>query len=886
MIKRHLYQSIFYFGILVILITFFSCSTKKNTFTRRVYHNLTSHYNGYFNGKEALKDAQAELARIAQDNYTKILPVVNYGTKENVTSITPNLDRAIAKASMVISRHSIYIKNVEYVRWIDDAYLLMGKANFYKQDYKSAITTFDYIIKKYKNSDIKSDAQLWAAKCNIQTKEFDAAQSLLDDLQNKIDKNKAPGSLKRDLAIAYAELYQNQSNLSPAEEYIIKTLQYSNPKYQRARLRFVLAQIQQRRGDMGNAGRNFQKVISMNPGYELAFNARINMARCYDASAGNSKEIVKTLKKMLKDEKNKDYLDQIYFALADIAEKDGDSAEVILNLRESVKYSSKNKYQKGVASLKLANLYYRQPEYPGAQAYYDTAIISLPSDYPDLQSVKRRASTLNDLVKYLNIVSREDSLQKIAKMPEKERNKFIEQLIAKIIEEEQRKQKEEAERAQGMAMMYRNRMNNPNAMGNDAGSGSGWYFYNPSAVSFGFSEFEKKWGKRKLEDNWRLSDKEMVAEFGPETQSAEADSTEADSLSKLSKDPKDKRTYEQNLPLTEPLMKKSNEKIKDALYNLGVIYYDGLSDYAKSVSSYESLVSRFPDDTSYYLKSCYSLYEMCKDQGDIAKSDNYKNLIISKFPDSDFAKIIKDPEYKKEIIARKNRANTLYTNAYEAFINDNYSRVLNYCDQAKGSTSDKKIIAKFDFLEAVSTGKIKGKDTLANLLRKFINGHTNSDLAPRAQLILDQLNLKDTMALAGSGGSSVTKPKGTGKTFMADTASIHLFILVADMRKVNINALKIRVSDHNLKYNSLDKLTTSSLYLDDTHQIISVSNFENQAKAMDYYTGILNNQYVFSNLNKGDFEAFVITVDNYPILYKNKDVGKYLEFFKVNYLGK
>lgn len=883
MIRKHLYQSLLILALIAVFIVSNSCSTKKNTFTRRTYHNLTSHYNGYFNGKEALKDAQNELARVAPDNYSKILPVVNYGTKENVSSITPNLDRAIAKASLVISRHSIYIKNVEYVRWIDDAYLLMGKANFYKQDYKSALTTFDFISKRYKNSDIKYDAQLWTAKCNIQTKEFDAAQSLLDDLQNKIDKNKAPGKLKRDLALAYAELYQGQSNLGPAEEYIIKTLDYYHPKSQKARLRFVLAQIQQRRGDIGKASRNFQKVISMNPGYELAFNARINLAKCYDASSGNSKEIVKTLKKMLKDEKNKDYLDQIYFALAEIAEKDGDSTEVITNLKESVKYSNKNKYQKGVASLKLANIYYRQPEYPGAQAYYDTAIISLPSDYPDLQSVKRRAGTLNDLVKYLNIVQREDSLQRIAQMPEKERGKFIEKLIAKIVEQEQKKQKEEAERAQGMAQMYRNRMNNPNAMGNEMGSGSGWYFYNPSAVSFGFTEFEKKWGKRKLEDNWRLSDKEAVADFQQEGQKEEADTTGADSLAKISKDPKDKRTYEQNLPLTEPLMKKSHEKIKDGLYNLGIIYYEGLSDYPKSVASYESLLTRYPDDTLYYLKSCYSLYEMCRAQGDNSKAEKYKDLIINKHPDSDFAKIIKDPEYKKEMAARKNKAKTLYTNAYEAFQNEDYSKVINFCNQAKGSTSDKKLSAKFDFLEAVSVGKVQGKDTLGTRLKKYISRHPNSDLNPRAQQILDQLGLKDTMALAGAPGSG-PKPKGTAKTFMVDTAAIHLFIIVADMRKVNVNALKIKISDHNLKYNSLDKLTTSSLYLDDTHQLISVSNFENKEKAMNYYTGVLTDQYVFSTLKKGDYEAFVITVDNYPILYKNKDVAKYLDFYKENYL--
>ncbi|MCX6271221.1 MAG: tetratricopeptide repeat protein [Bacteroidetes bacterium] len=887
MIRKNLYFSAFILGVSAILTLFSSCSTKKNTFTRRTYHNLTAHYNGYFNGKEALKDAQNDLARISLDNYGKVLPIVNYGTKENITTITPSLDRAIAKASMVIQRHSIFIKSVEYVSWIEDCYMLMAKANFYKQDYKTAFSTFDFTQKRYKNSDIRYEAQLWMARCNIQTKDFDGAQSLLDDLQNKIDKKKAPGSLNRDLALAFAELHLQQENFGPAEEFLIKSLEYHHPKAQRARLRFILAQVEQKKGELSRASRNYLKVINMNPGYELSFNARINLAKCYDAGSGNSKEIVKNLKKMLRDEKNKDYQDQIYFALAEIAEKDGDSTLVVDYLKSSVATSTKNKYQRGISSLKLANIFYRQPQYPFAQAYYDTAVQSFPSDYPDLVTVKRRATILNDLVKYINIVDREDSLQRIAKMSEKERNVFIEKLIAKIQAEEQKKQKEESERMQGMSMLYRNNMNKPGGMNNQGGLNQqggtgGWYFYNPSSVSYGFTEFEKKWGKRKLEDNWRLSDKEQVADFGDNPAASQVDSLAADSLKNISKDPKDKKTYLQNLPLTEAQMAKSTIKIKDALYNLGSIYYLGLSDFPQSVTAYETLLTRFPTDTLYYLKSCYNLYEECLEQDDKAKADHYKNLIISKFPDSDYAKIIKDPEYKKELAARRNKAANLYSQAWQAFENEQYNNVLNYCGQAKGATNDKQLITKFDYLQTISTGKLQGKDTMVLALRRFITKYPNSELKTLAQNILDKLVTKDSIALAPTKPGE--KPKATQKDFFFNPEAIHLFLIIADIKKVNVNALKIKVSDHNLKYASLDNLSISSLYLDDSHQIMSVSNFSNKEKAMDYYTGILNNQYVFSSLQKEGYETFVITVDNYPILYKNKDVARYLEFFKEKYL--
>ncbi len=865
-------------GLLLILLLFHSCSTKKNTFTRRVYHNLTSHYNGYFNGKEALKDARNELARIALDNYSVILPVVNYGSKENVQAITPNLDRAISKASMVISRHSIYLKNVEYIRWIDDSYLLMGKAQFYKQDYKTAYYTFEFITKRYKNNDIRHDAQLWMAKCLIQTAEYSSAQSLLDDLQNKLDRKKAPSYLNRDLALTYAEFYIQQHNYPPAEEYLLMSLKYPHQKALKARLHFILGQVQQRRGDLARASASYMKVIRTNPGYELVFNAKINLARCYDASSGNSREIVATLKKMLKDEKNNEYLDQIYYALAEIAEKDGDKPLVKEYLASSVKTSTRNKYQKGISSLKLANIYYLEPEYPPAQAYYDTAVQSLPSEYPDLAGVRRRAKVLDELVKNLNILETEDSLQRIARMPEKERNAFIDKLIAKVKEEEMKKQAAASEHAMGMSLLYRNRMNNPGANQMGGGSGATWYFYNPAAVSMGFTEFEKKWGKRKLEDNWRLSDKQMILDDGDGALALENAENEADTLSK---DPKDRKTYEQYLPLTEEMVAKSNEKIKEALYNLGNIYYHGLSDFPQSVLSYESLISRFPADTSYFLKSAYSIYEMCLEQKENSKADYYKNLITSKYPDSDFAKIIANPEYKKEILARKNKAANLYKEAYAAYENQQYNKVLNYCGQARGATSDKSLNARFDYLESVSRGKVHGKDTMTVALRRFITQHPSSELKALAQKVLDYLNSGDSVPVATA--SAGDKPVATARNFVFNPEAIHLFVIVVGMKNVNINALKLRVSDHNQKYSSLDKLSTSNLYLDDNRQLITVSNFPGKEEAMNYLVGITGNAYVFSNLNSDDYQVFVISVDNYQVFYRSKDVDKYLEFYRENY---
>lgn len=864
-------------SLLIILISLSGCSTKKNTFTRRTYHNLTAHYNAYFNGKEALKEGQTELSKVAQDNYSKVLVPVNYGTKENTTAVGPQMDRAIQKGSLVIDRHSMVFKGVEKNNWVDDAYMLIGKANFYKKDYKAAMKTFEYVIKRYKEPDIKADATIWTIKSLIQTKEFERAESMLDDLINKNKKATPSGKFKRDLAMTYAEFYIYQDNYTQAEEYVIQTLEYRYPKSQKARLWFILAQINQKRNNLPQATRYYHKVLKMNPYYELAFNTRINLAKCYDANSGNSKEIVKSLNKMLKDPKNLEYQDQIYFALAEIAEKDGDTLAAKGFLKQCVAAGGKNKYQRGIASLKVANIYYSENDYMVAQAYYDTAVINLPADYPDLASVKRRVTVLTDLVKNTNIVDNEDSLQRIAGMTETDRLKFIDELIRKIKEEEEKKKREMTQMSGANPLM--NRLGNrTDAMGNTQTASGAWYFYNTSQVSMGFSDFERKWGKRKLEDNWRLTYKEPVLEFTSDVVET-IDSLAVDSLQNITNDPKDRKTYLQRLPLTELQMERSNNRLKEALFNLGNIYYQGLNDYAKSEESLESLLKRYPTDTSYYLRSCYSLYEMYKDIGETAKANHYKDLILNRFPDSDFAHIIKDPAFAKELASRRNQASDLYKTTYGAYQRGQYTTVLDNCAKAKSITSDKSLLSKFEFLRVVAKGKSQNNDSLVAGLKRYVAKAPTGDLKTLAQRIIESAENKEPQSTTSSGNT-----QAVSRSYSKKDDAIHLFVMVADMKKINTTATKLKISDYNQKYMSLDKLSTTSIYLDDSHQLITVSNFPDKEHAMNYFTGINSSDYVFGTLQRSDFQIFVISVDNYPILYKAKDLKTYMEFFKENYL--
>lgn len=877
--SQKIFAALFLF-IAVVLSN--SCSTKKNTFTRRVYHNITAHYNAYWNGNEAIKAGSIELEKNAVDNYNKVLPVFNNGTKAEAQSIGPYMDRAIEKATKVIDRHSIYIRRKEHVRWIDDSYLMMAKAFFYKKEYRMAKRTCDFIISRYKREPIIYDAMLWKARTHIELDEFSQAESLLDLVQNKADRKQISEKQERYLALIYAEFFIKQENYPPALEHLLKAERMTSKKPLKYRLNFIIAQIFQKRGNLDLASDYYRRVIKRNSPFIMSFNSKINLAKCYNAATGDSKQLVKRLEKMLREEKNEEFFDQIYYALADIYFKKNDLPKAIDNLKKSVSTSISNNYQKAVSSLRLADIYFEEPNYKLAEAYYDTAIQVLPSDYPDYEIISNKAEVLSKLVENINVVELQDSLQKLAGMTEKERNKIIDGIIAEIKKQEQLEKSMEMEMQRGLGFLEQtNRQMNRNMQ-----RGGGWYFYNPQAMSFGYTEFIKKWGKRKLEDNWRLSNKQMLSmDFGEEGM-AEGDSLMADSL-RLANDPKNRNTYLKNIPLTEEMMAVSNSKIIEALFNMGLIYKEGLNDYKKSVESFEELLERFPNDSIYELKVFYQLYKLYAELANSSKSEYYKNQILTKYPDSDYAKIILDPDYYKQIQASRNLAVKLYKETYLAYQDQQYSVVIQNSDKAINNYTDQELLAKFMYLRALALGITNSVDTLKSSLQGLITTYPNAEVQPLAKLILERLTGVDTITAQGdatiAGGSLETT--SAISLYNYDANAIHLYALVVNIKDVNINALKIKISDFNQKYYSLDDLSITSVFLDDTHQIITVSNFADKENAIDYYDAINRSEYIFTTIRNTDYKDFVISVDNYPVFYKNRGIEQYMSFYQENYMG-
>lgn len=859
-----------------------SCSTKKNTFTRRVYHNLTGHFNTYWNGNESYREGVKQLNSSVQDNYNKILLVFNYGTETEAQSLNSQMDRAIEKASINIQRHSMYFNRREYVKWIDDSYLMIGKAYFYKQEYNKARRTFEFVMNEYKYNPIKYEATLWLANSLIRLEKYQRAQSVLDNLQNDINKGtKIPRRVVEYLPLMRADLYLCQEKYSQAKGHLETALYYRYKKNLDARIRFILGQIYQSEGELYTASEYYLQVIKKNPTYVMAFNAGINLAQCYDTRYGESTQIEKKLKKMLKEDKNMDFRDQIYYALADIAFKNSNDTLAIYNLRLSVASSLNNNFQKSKSALMLGDLFFQKQEYELSQAYYDTAMQVLPEDYPNYEKISAKTSYLTELVSNLVVIKTEDSLQYVASLSEDERNAIIDKIIEEKKLEEERKKEEEELMAMSTTMpgMNRGGLSGGPPMGSPTGTGS-WYFYNPAALSQGFTEFTKKWGRRKLEDNWRLSNKQAAFDLGETL--AEGDSLVGDSSVVLSTDPFKRETYMQYLPLSEEKLAESNKKIEDALFNLGFIYKDKLNNMVRSVESFEKLISRFPGN-EHLLESYYYLYRLHTELGNFEKAEEYKNLIVENFPDSDYAKLLTDPDYFKELEAQKNLVLNLYSETWDAYTTGQYYTVIANSNRALETyTEPKAILPKFEYLRALSIGRVDVTDSLLTSLEALLQKYPDSDVAPLAQNIVDYM--KGPPADSVSDQPDQPEVNYDLSIYKYRSNSGHFFTLVVDDGRVNVEALKVKVSDFNSKFYSIENLSITNVTLTGNLQLIMSGNFDGANKAMLYYKTILKNEYVFSNLKEDEYDAFVLSQDNYPAFYKDKDIEKYMTFFRKNYL--
>lgn len=864
--------------LVFVLLLLSSCSTKKNTFTRRAYHNLTAHYNGWWNGNESLKDGIERLDKSITDDFTKTLSVFNYGNETHISAILPDMDRAIEKGSITALRHSMWFKNREHCNWIDDSYMLIGKANFLKQEYTNARQSFNFVISRFYYNEMKYDAQLWLAKTFIESGNFQKSSTLLDELSLLFD-DEQTSFIRKNLDLVYADLYLKSKQLEKAKPHLEHALELPINRKTIARVSYILAQLHQKEDQPGKASTYYQKVIKLNTNYRMAFNAKINLAFLYTHNSDDGENLRKSLIKMLKDSKNKNYLDQIYYALADIDLKDNDSLSAIRSLRNAVKSSTENQTQKAQASLKVAELLFEKGRFSLATNYYDTALQHLPTTYDNYNQVSKEASIFNNLSKQLSIVQQQDSLLHLGQLPDSKLNAIADSLIAIVRDKEDQKRDEEFAKQQSIALG--NQINRSPNMGMPIGGGQ-WYFYNPQARSMGFSEFIAKWGNRVLVDNWRLSNKRAVNinDFGLD-EDEEFDENTNDSFSGGSDtDPRSRNYYLKNIPRTVEQIADVNKKIADALYQAGFIYKEDLKLNEKALLVFEDFTKRI-DNHSQQLQVYFQLYQLYDANTQADQKNKYKTLIIRNYSDTDYAILVQDPNYYYEMEKKQNYFIDQYKRTYQAFEKGQYLLSLHHANQALSKPDKHPLKANFLYIKALSMAQTSVVDSLYSNLENLIKLYPNEEITPLAENILSRRG-KAFETIASKTDVSINELLNEALTFYSNNPDDKQFVLIIlDAEKINVNAVQVRIQDYNKKQTR--NLSLTSYPFIDQKFIISIGEFENQVDAMKYYDAFVSDSYVFPAILRNDSKTFVISAANYPLFFNDKNIEKYDSFFKEKY---
>lgn len=858
------------------------CSTKKNTLTRRMFHNLTSHYNVYWNGEQALKEGDEQLKNSVKDDYSKVLRVYNYGTQQDGMSLNSKMDRALEKTSICVQKHSMRFGSRERVRWIDDAYLVMGKAHFYKHDYIPARRTFDFVATEYAYNDITYVANLWLVKTFIQTEQYPRAIATIEQLQAKTAGiNKLPKELVQNMDFTIADYYIATKDYNNAVRYLQNGLVFNKDRDTRTRAMFILGQIYMLQGDSERAIKQFKKVVKRNPVYEMSFESRMNMAKM--GSADNANELYKMLNKMLRDPNNEDYADRIYYAMAELALREGDENKALRYLRKSVAAFKDNRIQRAQSSLKAATMYFDRNEYELSQAYYDTAVSSMDREMEGYDSILNISQTLNELVMYATVVRDQDSLLRVAAMDSVSRNILIDHIIAQVIQEEEL-QKAQQEYEEQLALMGAATGDAPKSEPTSTSSGSSWYFYNQTAISKGFTEFTRKWGMRKNDDNWRISDKQsLVAAFseddgGEELTEAKNARAKQDSLNATYTN-HDRGYYLRDLPFEPEQKEVCDSLIADGLYHLGFIYMDRLNDLQRSIESYSQLDTRYPNNEKE-LPCWYALYKMYKDLGDEDNSLIYKNKIFDKYPTSSYAQFINDPEYFKKLEAQEKESSDFYAKTYDAFEQGQYYRVKMNTERAMQLyENDTAMLPRFAFLHAVASGRLVAVDTMAFELYRLVHNYPSHSITPYATQVLQHINDEYHLGLVLDGKGEGKEPEVKKATLYIDRPDgEHFVMIVCNTLHVRVEPLKVRISDFNKKEYRVRNFNIRSVLLDDERTVVTIGNFDNQKAAEDYITSMFITDYVFGGIDKQYYTIKPISGINYPIFYQSKDLDEYIQF--------
>ena len=386
----------------------------KNTALSRNYQAFITRYNIYYNGDTHFKETLQEMESTYEDDYSQMLFVHPSSARTRPQSPQPagDFNRSIEKAQKAIQLRSIkkrparksgkssdpeykaWMKRSEYNPFLHNAWLMMGRSQYYNGDFGGAASTFAYIAKHFTwLPGTVTEARLWQARCYINLDWMFEAETILVRIKPDQLTSAALSSLYN---YTYADYYMHTGSYADAVPYIKNALKGSS-KHQKTRLNFLLGQIYSRNGEKALAYEAFKKAgSSSSANYRTKFNARISQSEVYTGQDIGPE--VKALKKMVKYDRNKEYLDQVYYAIGNLYLSRADTANAIENYILAAQNSTRNGIEKAITQITLGNIYFDRHDYIKAQPCFSEAMPLLPPDYPGFDNLKNVAMSWTTLL--------------------------------------------------------------------------------------------------------------------------------------------------------------------------------------------------------------------------------------------------------------------------------------------------------------------------------------------------------------------------------------------------------------------------------------------------------------------------------------------------------